>query len=235
MGYTFLSHSGRLLFREVIVKPFALGCASLVALSLIATTFADSPDSKKPRPAASPRPLVIRYVWFSATPKPGQSLAADVMPTVFQRMQDSQFPAMSDDPNDFLKTLNRLEPRYSYRLYLSGAAAPLGSDFYRISGVPKETDPLRHAVGETIRVIGRPSPNALRVHRKGRLDSLSPESTGLSGSRWDDSALPEGNLQPLGTTRSLGVLREPSGRLTVYAVSFSEEVPSAAKPAATTP
>jgi hypothetical protein len=88
-------------------------------------------------------------------------------------------------------------------------------------------------VVETIRVIGRPSPNALRVHREGRLDSLTPGSTGLSGSPWDDAAVPEGNQQPLGTTRSMGVLREPSGRLTVYAVSFSEAGPSATPPATT--
>jgi hypothetical protein len=141
MGYTSLIHSAVCRFWEVIVKPFILGCASLVVLSLIATTFADSPDSKTPHSAASPRPLVIHYVWFSATPKPGQSLPKDVMPGVFQRMQDSQFPAMSDDPNAFVQTLKRLEPRYSYQVYLLGTAVPMGPT--STASVPGRRKPIR--------------------------------------------------------------------------------------------
>jgi hypothetical protein len=217
------------------VKPFALACASFVALSVPTAAFTDSPEATKTTgPAASPRPLVIRYVWFSATPKPGRSLPADVMPAVLQRMQDSQFPALGDDPNALLKALNRAEPRFTYQIHLSGTAVPMGADFYRISAGPKETDPLRHAVVETIRVVGRPSPNVLQVHREGRFYSHTTGSTGLSGSHWDDSAT-GGNAQSLGTTRSMGVLGEPSGRLSVYAVSFSEAAPSAAKPAIRTP
>jgi hypothetical protein len=211
------------------MNPVALICAALSALSVTGVTLADSPDAKTTGMAASSRPLVIRYVWFSATPKPGQSLPAGVTPAVFQRMQDSRFPALGEDPKAFLKALDRLEPRYTYQLHLAGTAKPMGADFYRISAGPKETDPLRHAVVETIRVIGRPSPNALLVHRAGHLDSLSPDATGLNRCSWDDAAT-GGNLQPLGTTRSMGVQHEPSGRLIIYAVSFSEAIPSAAKP-----
>jgi hypothetical protein len=184
-------------------------------------------------------PLTIRFVWFSATPKPEAKLDDQQMPAVFQNLQEGWPVPLSQDPHAFLARLAKEEPRYVYQLHLAGASVPLDNSFYVISSGPNQSDPLRHTVQETIRVLGWDSPTQLRTRRVGSLYYRAKDGNGVDSSGWDDTTVEEGNKQVLGLTKSMGIHGRPTETMTIYAFCFVKEegpartlAPATAAPAA---
>jgi hypothetical protein len=191
-----------------------------IVFALLVTASTAPPVRSEAKAAPEPaRELAIHYIWFSAVPKAGVKTDAAKLPPVFQSLQDGWHVPLSKDPKTFLAKLAKAEPGYTYRLHLAGSAARITDGFYVISGGPNE-EPLRYTVQETIRIRDWQSPTILRAERTLQLIHRAEGSTGIMIAGGHPSANSEGGTYVLGQTKSYGMDIHPSGKLTVYAISF---------------
>jgi hypothetical protein len=186
----------------------ALACAALTPASAQA-------------PTSQPPPLTIRFIWFTATPKPAVRVDPEHLPAVFSELQKGWSVPLTEDPGVFLKRLEKAAPNFTYRLRLAGTAGSITDQYYVISAGPRDDDPQRCTVQEVIRIVRRESPTTVRTRREARLLTRSANGS-VEGSGWNSMGTDDGDPQVLGRTTSMGTDCQPDGTLTVYATYFVE-------------
>ena len=175
----------------------------------------------------TPPPILVRYLVFTATPRPGAVFASGNAFTkdvaVFDELQNCLGEPLTADPARFLAVLQQREPRYTFRLHLSGAAVPAGDNRYVIRGGPDKRDPFQFTIHDEITVLRSESPTTILTQSKGSLQNISLSSSGTEGMGWDDTAVPEGNRQVLSPTRSMGISGTPPMMSVIYVRCFSPQ------------
>ena len=187
-----------------------------IALVVAASWIAGNPSSAEPEPKPE---LTVRYVWFTAVPKAEAKVDPRALPAVFQQLQSGWKVTIPDNAADFLTRLHEIEPRFTYRLLLSGSARQTGVRSYVISDGPRKDDPEQHTVAEEIRVRRWEAPKSLRIKRLGKLTRRAAEG-GTMGARCDDTNVYDGNQVLLDTTQSMGLFGSPDVKLTAYVTCF---------------
>lgn len=160
---------------------------------------------------------IVRYLCFTATPKPEAVFDAETLPAIFQKMQNGWAIPLTSDSQSFLNRLRREEPRYTYQANLAGQSARQSDGSYLLRAGPKDSDPRQCRVDYTVWFLKRDSPTMLRTHMKGMMH-YKASSSGEAGMGLDDTMVAEGNKQILGQTKSMGIAGAVEQTIFVYCV-----------------
>lgn len=185
----------------------------LLSLLFIVVSAASCQTPDPPPPA-----YIVRYLCFTATPKPGAIFESES--PIFQKMQEGWPAPLTSNPQDFLNRLRQQEPRYTYQADLAGQSVRADDGSYLLRGGPAKNDPRQCRVDYSAWVLKRDSPTLLHSHMKGMMHYKQAGSSGETGSGLDDTMVAEGNKEILGQTKSMGI--DGAAEKTVFVYCFLE-------------
>lgn len=170
-------------------------------------------------PAPPPFLYVVRYLCFTAMPKPGAVFEPGTESAIFDKMQEGWPVPLTSNPQDFLNRLRQQEPRYTYQANLAGQSVRADDGSYLLRGGPEKNDPRQCRVDYTVWVLKRDSPTLIHTHMKGMMHyKASP--AGETGWGLDDTMVAEGNKNILGQTKSMGI--DGAAEKTIFVYCFLE-------------
>ena len=191
------------------------------------------------KPSLSIPPLTIRYIWFTATPKPGAVFTPQelerptetrglVVPPVFEKLAKGLDVPLTDDAEAFLKELQKEEPRYTFRIHLFGTAYQTDKKRYRILDASEGRHPFQYIVSDEVRVLRRQSATALRIRHSGEMKQQAAKTSGLATqvNDWDDTYAAEGRIWEVGKTVAVVTNGLPPDESNIYALCIQEHKPS---------